>query len=78
VNNGTGDLTLPVDLSYEVDLWGRIRRTVRASREQAQASAADLETVRLSLHAEVAIDDFEVRGDDAQKQLLDDTVQSRR
>jgi NodT family efflux transporter outer membrane factor (OMF) lipoprotein len=76
VNNGTGDLTLPVDLSYEVDLWGRIRRTVRAARERAQASAADLETVRLSLHAEVAIDYFEVRSDDAQKQLLDDTVKA--
>jgi NodT family efflux transporter outer membrane factor (OMF) lipoprotein len=76
VNNGSGDLTLPVDLSYEVDLWGRIRRTVRASREQAQASAADLETVRLSVHAEVAIDYFEVRSADAQKQLLDDTVKA--
>lgn len=74
VNNGSGDLTLPVDLSYEVDVWGKIRRTVRAAREQAQASAADLETVRLSLHAEVAIDYFEVRSADAQKQLLDDTV----
>jgi NodT family efflux transporter outer membrane factor (OMF) lipoprotein len=76
VNNGTGDLVLPVDLSYEVDLWGRIRRTVTAAREQAQASAADLETVRLSLHAEVAIDYFEVRSADAQKQLLDDTVKA--
>ncbi len=76
VNNGTGDLTLPVDLSYEVDLWGRIRRTVTASKEQAQASAADLDTVRLSLHAEVAIDYFEVRNADAQKQLLDDTVKA--
>jgi NodT family efflux transporter outer membrane factor (OMF) lipoprotein len=76
VNNGTGDLTLPVDLSYEVDLWGRIRRAVTAAREQAQASAADLDTVRLSLHAEVAIDYFEVRSADAQKQLLDDTVKA--
>jgi NodT family efflux transporter outer membrane factor (OMF) lipoprotein len=76
VNNGTGDLTLPVDLSYEVDLWGRIHRTVTASKEQAQASAADLDTVRLSLHAEVAIDYFEVRSADAQKQLLDDTVKA--
>ena len=76
VNNGSGDLTLPVDLSYEVDLWGKIRRTVRAAREQAQASAADLETVRLSLHAEVAIDYFEVRSADAQRQLLDDTVKA--
>ena len=76
VNNGTGDFTLPVDLSYEVDLWGRIRRTVTAAKEQAQASAADLDTVRLSLHAEVAIDYFEVRNADAQKQLLDDTVKA--
>ena len=75
-NNGTGDFTLPVDLSYEVDLWGRIRRTVTAAKEQAQASAADLDTVRLSLHAEVAIDYFEVRNADAQKQLLDDTVKA--
>jgi NodT family efflux transporter outer membrane factor (OMF) lipoprotein len=76
VNNGTGDFTLPVDLSYEVDLWGRIRRTVTAAKEQAQASAAELDTVRLSLHAEVAIDYFEVRNADAQKQLLDDTVKA--
>ena len=76
VNNGTGDFTLPVDLSYEVDLWGRIRRTITASKEQAQASAADLDTVRLSLHAEVAIDYFELRSADAQKQLLDDTVKA--
>jgi NodT family efflux transporter outer membrane factor (OMF) lipoprotein len=75
-NNGTGALTLPVDLSYEVDLWGRIRRSVTSATEQAQASAADLETVRLSLHAEVALDYFEVRSADAQKQLLDDTVKA--
>jgi NodT family efflux transporter outer membrane factor (OMF) lipoprotein len=73
-NNGTGDFTLPFDLLYEVDLWGRVRRTVTASREEAQASAADFETARLSLHAEVAIDYFEVRSADAQKKLLDDTV----
>lgn len=73
-NNGKGDFSLPIDLSYEIDLWGRVRRTVTASREQGQASAADLENARLSLHAEVAIDYFEVRSADAQKKLLDDTV----
>ena len=73
-NKATGDFTLPFDLSYEIDLWGRVRRTVTASREEAQASAADLETARLSLHAEVAIDYFEVRSADAQERLLGDTV----
>jgi NodT family efflux transporter outer membrane factor (OMF) lipoprotein len=75
-NNGTGNYSLPIDLSYEVDLWGRVRRTVSASREEAQASAADLETASLSLHAELAIDYFELRSADAQKQLLDDTVKA--
>jgi outer membrane protein TolC len=60
-NNGSGDFALPFDLSYEIDLWGRVRRTVTAAREEAQASAADLETARLSLHAELAVDYFEVR-----------------
>jgi outer membrane protein TolC len=54
-NNGEGDFTLPFDLNYEIDLWGRVRRTVTQAREQAQASAADLETSRLSLHAELAV-----------------------
>jgi NodT family efflux transporter outer membrane factor (OMF) lipoprotein len=75
-NNGTGSFTLPVDLSYEVDLWGRIRRTVNASREEAQASAADLQTANLSLHAELAVDYFELRSADEQKRLLDDTVKT--
>ena len=75
-NNGTGAFTLPFDLSYEVDLWGRVRRTVSASREEAQASAADLQTANLSLHAELAADYFELRSADAQKQLLDDTVKA--
>jgi NodT family efflux transporter outer membrane factor (OMF) lipoprotein len=75
-NNGTGSFTLPFDLSYEVDLWGRVRRIVNASREEAQASAADLETAKLVLHAELAVDYFELRSADAQKQLLDDTVKA--
>jgi outer membrane protein TolC len=49
---------------------------VSASREEAQASAADLQTASLSLHAELAIDYFELRSADAQKQLLDDTVKA--
>src|ERR1700723_9966 len=72
----TGDLQLPLELSYEVDLWGRIRRGVAAAGEKAQASAADLESVNLSLHAELAIDYFELRSADAQQRLLDDTVKA--
>ena len=51
-----GEYQLPFDLSYEVDLWGQIRRGVTAARETAQASAGDLATAALSLHAELAID----------------------
>jgi NodT family efflux transporter outer membrane factor (OMF) lipoprotein len=75
-NNGSGDFTLPVDLNYEIDLWGRIRRGVTAAREQAQASDADLENVRLSLHAELAMDYFGLRTADAQIKLLEDTVKA--
>ncbi len=72
----TGDFILPIDFSYEVDLWGRIRRSVAAAREEAQATTADYATASLSLHAELAIDYFELRSADAQKQLLDDTVKA--
>jgi NodT family efflux transporter outer membrane factor (OMF) lipoprotein len=73
--NGLGEITLPVDLTYEIDFWGRIRRTVSAAREEAQASAADRQTAMLSLQAELAVDYFEARSADAQEKLLDDTVQ---
>jgi NodT family efflux transporter outer membrane factor (OMF) lipoprotein len=75
-NNGEGNFSLPVDLNYEIDLWGRIRRGVTSAREQAQASDADLENARLSLHAELAIDYFGLRAADAQEKLLDDTVKA--
>ena len=75
-NNGEGNFILPFDLDYEIDLWGRVRRTVTQAREQAQASAADLETSRLSLHAELAVDYFDLRSADAQSKLLSDTVEA--
>ncbi len=68
------DIVLPAQLSYEVDLWGQVRRTIESSRENAQASAGDLENVSLSLHSELAFDYFSLRGLDQQKQLLDATV----
>jgi NodT family efflux transporter outer membrane factor (OMF) lipoprotein len=61
-------------VSWEVDLWGQIRRTVEQARANAQASAADLANIELSLRSELAFDYFEMRGLDTQKQLLDDTV----
>lgn len=66
--------SLPLSASWEPDLWGRVRRTVEADTANAQASAALLESVRLSLHAELAQDYFQLRSIDAQKKLLDDTV----
>jgi NodT family efflux transporter outer membrane factor (OMF) lipoprotein len=68
------DFQITGSASWEPDLWGRVRHLVQASRENAQASAADLETVSLSLHAELANDYFELRGLDRQKELLDSTV----
>lgn len=68
------DVSIPVDVSYEADVWGRIRRSVESSRSEAQATAADLASVNLSLHAELALDYFALRALDAQKQLLDSTV----
>lgn len=73
-NNGVGDIQLPIDLNYEIDLWGRVRRSVSAAREEAQASSADMQTALLSLQAELAIDYFEARIADAQEKLLNDTV----
>lgn len=70
------DYVLPIDASYEPDLWGRVRRSVEASRSEAQASAADLANVNLSMHAELAFDYFELRGLDAEKALLDSAVGS--
>jgi NodT family efflux transporter outer membrane factor (OMF) lipoprotein len=72
----TGDFLLTGDISYEIDLWGRIRRSVTAAREEAQATAGDLESARLSIQAELAFDYLELRSADAQQRLLNDTVQA--
>ncbi|MGB7585705.1 MAG: efflux transporter outer membrane subunit, partial [Terriglobales bacterium] len=72
----TNDLILPLDMSYEPDIWGSVRRTVEAARANAQASFANLQAVSLSLHAELAMDYFQARELDAEAQLLDSTVAS--
>jgi NodT family efflux transporter outer membrane factor (OMF) lipoprotein len=68
------DFIVPVNLSYQTDAWGRVSRNVEFFREQAQASAADLATVNLSLHALLAVDYFAARSLDAQEKLLRETV----
>ena len=72
--NPYSDITATGVATWEPDLWGNIRRTVQQSRANAQASAGDLANVELSLRTELAMDYFELRGLDTQKQLLDDTI----
>ncbi len=73
-NNGDADLLLPLQLNYEIDLWGTVRRNITAATEESQATAADRQTILLSLQAELALDYFELRAADAQQKLFNDTV----
>ncbi len=68
------DFVLPIDLSYQVNAWGRVSKNVESYREQAQASAADLAVVNLSMHGLLAVDYFAARSLDAEEKLLQDTV----
>jgi NodT family efflux transporter outer membrane factor (OMF) lipoprotein len=70
----SSDFSLPFDATWQPDLFGRIRNTINAAAYGAQASAADLENTRLTMQADVAMDYFQLRGQDALKQLLDSTV----
>ncbi len=77
---GTGNVpsfneyTLPFDASWVPDLWGRVRNQVAANIANAQISASDLENVRLTAQAELAVDYFDLRGQDAIAELLKSTV----
>jgi NodT family efflux transporter outer membrane factor (OMF) lipoprotein len=68
------DFVLPVDVSYQVNAWGRVSKNVESYREQAQASAADLAVVNLTMHADLAIDYFAARTLDAEENLFQNTV----
>ena len=67
---------LPVEVSWEPDLWDKVRNTVRANQYNAQLSAADLENERLTEQASLAEYFFEIRGQDALQKILDDTVET--
>jgi NodT family efflux transporter outer membrane factor (OMF) lipoprotein len=67
---------LPVDVTYEADAWGRIRNNIQANKATFQATAADIETVRLSSHAELAMDYFLLRGLDGEKKLFEETIKA--
>ena len=68
------DYNLSLDAAWEADVWGRVRNSVASSVAGAQASAADLETARLSAQSELAINYYQLRVLDAQRQLLDENV----
>jgi len=76
VGQPTQVFSFPADVSWEPDLWGRVRNTVRASQYTAQLSAADLENVRLTEQASLAQFFFELRGQDALQTILDGTVEA--
>jgi NodT family efflux transporter outer membrane factor (OMF) lipoprotein len=68
------DASLGANLSYEIDLWGRVRNQINSVKAKAEASEADLAFVDLSTHAELASDYFSLRGDDARQKILDEAV----
>lgn len=74
----SAEYSLPFDATWVPDLWGRVRNNIRSNVYNAQSSAADLENVRLTMHSEVASDYFQLRGQDALKELLDSTVTAYR
>jgi NodT family efflux transporter outer membrane factor (OMF) lipoprotein len=72
--NPANDFALDADVSYEVDLWGRLRNTVASARASEQASLGDLAVLDLSIRSELATDYFTLRSLDLQQDLLDHTA----
>jgi outer membrane protein, multidrug efflux system len=68
------DIQLPLFASYEIDAWGRIRRSVQSARATQEATVADLRFVRLSVEASVAIDYYQLRETDQELKIVDDTL----
>src|SRR5438477_10219525 len=66
--------TIPLDLSYEIDVWGRVRRSLEAARATAEATADDVGVVRLTVESDVARYYYTLRSLDAQAQILAGTV----
>ncbi len=72
----TSDYQVGVAASWEPDLFGRVRNAVTGAQANADASAADLQSVKLSVTADLATDYFALRSLDTQKRLLDDSVRA--
>ena len=72
------DFIVPLDLSYEIDLWGRVRRSFRSARESAQAGAAAYQSLLLSLQGDVAQTYFMIRSVDLNRRVLGETIELRR
>jgi NodT family efflux transporter outer membrane factor (OMF) lipoprotein len=74
-NPNSNLFNLPFDVSWEPDLWGRVRNTVHQFSNAAQVSAADLENVRLAEQTNLAVFYFQLRGQDALEDLYQETVE---
>lgn len=69
------DFQIPLFLNYEIDAWGRVRRSLEAARDVHQASEADLRFVRLSVEAAVALDYYSLRENDAERAVLNSMIE---
>jgi outer membrane protein, multidrug efflux system len=68
-------ISLPVDFNYEIDLWGRVRRSVESARAQYQASEADYENILLTLKSDIAQNYISLRYVDTDRKILQDNIQ---